>query len=181
MLLRLVIFFTATLLSGAFVARGPRTSTWTVVPRAKSPLVVHAVERTPFELEVPLGSDSRAQLKFKPLLDNSEVLVVKYPIPFGLSVEPKDGNAVVTADGQDGGEKVGDVLRFTTHWFMGQIEGSGLLSTVGNFGGAPSWKLGLFDVAKATRWEDVVEALVSNEPRRGTDSVTLIFERPLKD
>ena len=61
------------------------------------------------------------------------------------------------------------------------IEGSGLLSTVGNFGGAPSWKLGLFDVAKATRWEDVVEALVSNEPRRGTDSVTLIFERPLKD
>ena len=99
MLLRLVIFFTATLLSGAFVPRGPRTSTWTAVPRAKSPLVVHAVERTPFELEVPLGSDSRAQLKFKPLLDNSEVLVVKYPIPFGLSVEPKDGNAVVTADG----------------------------------------------------------------------------------
>ena len=135
-------------------------------------------ERKPFELEVPLGSDSLAQLKFKPLLDSSEVVVVKCKIPFGLSAEPKEGKAVVTADG-DGGEKIGDILRFCTHWYMGQMEGSGLLSTVGNFGGAPSWRLGLFDVAKASTWQEVIEALTSNEPRRGTDTVTLIFERPL--
>ena len=42
----------------------------------------------------------------------------------------------------------GDVLRFCTFWSMGQLEGAGLASTIGNFGGAPSWKLGMFDCAK---------------------------------
>ena len=36
----------------------------------------------------------------------------------------------------------------------------------------------MFDVARASRWEDVVAALVSNEPSR-TDEVLLLFERPL--
>ena len=167
----LVISATLIASCGAFIAN--------TTPRPfRRSLLERQAERTPFELEVPLGKESIAQLKFKPLLDSSEVIVVTYPIPFGLSAEPKEGKAIVTADGKEGGEKVGDILRFTTHWFMGQIEGSGLLSTVGNFGGAPSWRLGLFDVAKASTWDEVVTALTSNEPRRGTDSVTLIFERP---
>ena len=43
-------------------------------------------ERKPFELEVPLGSDSLAQLKFKPLLDSSEVVVVKCTKAFQKNV-----------------------------------------------------------------------------------------------
>jgi hypothetical protein len=39
-------------------------------------------------------------------------------------------------------------------------------------------RLGLFDVAKANSFEEVVEALVSNTEER-TDEVTLIFERAL--
>ena len=35
--------------------------------------------------------------------------------PFGLSAEPKGRVVAVTADGA-GGEKVGDILRFTTQW-----------------------------------------------------------------
>ena len=38
----------------------------------------------------------------------------------------------------------------------------------------------MFDVARAGRWEDVVEALVSNEESR-TNEVVLLFERPLPE
>jgi len=91
-------------------------------------------------------------------------------------VENKDGRAVCTKDG-DGGERVGDVLRYTTHWVMGLPQGEGLLTTVGSFGGAIGWQISLFDVNKAKSWDAVVEALVSNTPDR-TDSVVLVFERP---
>ena len=132
-----------------------------------------------FKLDVDLGDQGVAKMKFKPLLEDSTVVVVKYAVPFGLDAGPEDGKVLVTKDGA-GGEKVGDILRFTTFWSMKQIEGSGLASTIGNFGGAPKWGVGLFDVAKANSFQEVVDALLTNEKRR-TDTVTLIFERPKEE
>ena len=55
--------------------------------------------------------------------------------------------------------------------------GEGLGDTIGSFGGIIKWKPGLFDVNKASSWQDVVEALTSNTPERA-DEVSLVFERP---
>ena len=85
--------------------------------------------------------------------------------------------AVCTKDGQ-GGEKVGDLLRFSSQWTMGLPRGDGILSTAASFSGAIGWQCSLFDVMKASQWDEVVEALTSNTPQR-TDEVVLIFERPL--
>ena len=79
---------------------------------------------------------------------------------------------------QTGGEKVGDVLRYTSQWTLGLPRGDGVITTAMSFSGGISWQVSMFDVAKASRWEDVVAALVSNEPSR-TDEVLLLFERPL--
>jgi hypothetical protein len=134
-----------------------------------------------FELEVsipPSNSGLLAQMKIKPVLEGgSEIIQVRYKIPFGLNVEPKNGFATVTQDGQ-GGEKVGDILRFTSQWTMGLPRGDGLISTAASFSGGIGWQCSLFDVMKAKRWEEVVEALVSNVPQR-TDEVVLIFERKI--
>ena len=69
-------------------------------------------------------------------------------------MENKGGEAVCTKDG-DGGERVGDVLRYTTQWEMGLPPAGSIYGTLGSFSGALSWQLGLFDVAKATAWEEV--------------------------
>lgn len=135
-----------------------------------------------FELKIAMPSKKgTAALRFKARLPASEALVVRYAIPFGLDVAPKDGLAIVTKDGA-GGEKVGDVLRYCTEWNLG-VAGTGnqagVVETLGTLAGALSWKLGLFDVAKARSWESVVEALTSNTDLR-TDEVVLVFERPLK-
>merc|ERR1712127_490093 len=133
----------------------------------------------PFEIEVnlpPKNSGLTAQMKIQPILDSSELIEVRYNIPFGLNVEPKDGQAVCTQDGE-GGEKVGDILRYTSQWTMGLPRGNGLVSTAASFSGAIGWQCSLFDVTKATSWEEVIEALTSNTPDR-TDEVLLIFERP---
>ena len=103
---------------------------------------------------------------------------MRYKIPFGLNVEQVDGRAVCTKAG-DGGEQVGDCLRYTTEWKLGLPEGDGAITTAASFAGAISYKLGLFDVAKAENWDEVVDALVSNTVER-TDEITMVFERPLK-
>lgn len=132
-----------------------------------------------FDFEVnmpPKNSGLAAQMKIKPILDQpSELVEVRYQIPFGLNVEPKNGMAVCTQAGE-GGEQVGDVLRFTSQWTMGLPRGNGLVSTAASFSGAIGWQCSLFDVTKANTWEEVVEALVSNTQQR-TDEVVLIFER----
>uniref|UniRef100_A0A7S0LLK4 Peptidylprolyl isomerase n=1 Tax=Coccolithus braarudii TaxID=221442 RepID=A0A7S0LLK4_9EUKA len=130
-----------------------------------------------WQMEIDLGKAGTANMRMRPTMDKSEAVIVQYALPFGLNVENQQGKAVCTKDGT-GGEKVGDVLRFTTEWKMGLPRGDGLVSTAASFGGAIGWQISLFDVAKATSWDSVVEALVSNTPER-TDSVTLIFERPL--
>lgn len=128
----------------------------------------------------PSDSEVQAQIAFESVIDGpSEPVVVRYSLPFGLDVAPEKGLAVCTKDGA-GGEKVGDVLRFTSAWSMGLPRGDGLLTTAASFGGALSWQCSLFDVLKASRWEDVVQALTSNVESR-TDEVLLVFERPLAD
>ena len=133
--------------------------------------------REAFDLTVDLQPRGKARLRFKPSLPESEAVVVKYKLPFGLNVENKGGQAVCTKDGE-GGEKVGDILRYTTEWKLGLPAGDGAITTAASFAGAISWQLGLFDVAKAKAWDEVVEALVSNTEDR-TDTITLVFERPL--
>jgi len=133
-----------------------------------------------FELSVdmpPAGSGLVAKLRFKPILSvPSEIIVVRYTIPFGLDVVPKDGMAICTKDGK-GGEKVGDVLRYTSQWTLGLPQGDGVVSTAVAFSGGVRWQCTLFDVMKARVWQQVVEALVSNTPQR-TNEVVLVFERP---
>jgi hypothetical protein len=133
-----------------------------------------------FEIMVDLpGRDPlKAQVKCEPLLSvPSELIEVRYKIPFGLDVAPSKGLAVCNKDGA-GGEKVGDILRFTTQWTMGLPRGDGMITTAASFAGGLSWQCSLLDVQRSKAWELVVEALVSNNPDR-TDEVVLLFERTL--
>jgi len=141
-----------------------------------------ATDDDTFEISVimpPSDSGLQANLKFSPIVPGpSELIEVRYQLPFGLDVAPQDNLAVCTKDGA-GGEKVGDVLRYTSQWSLGLPQGDGLVSTAAAFSGGVSWQCSLFDVMKARAWEEVVEALTSNVESR-TDEVLLIFERPLE-
>jgi hypothetical protein len=137
----------------------------------------------PFEIMVDMPPTTsipilRAQIKCEPVLSvPSELIEVRYKIPFGLDVAPSKGFAVCKKDGT-GGEKVGDILRYTSQWTLGLPRGDGLVTTAASFAGGLSWQCSLFDVSKSKAWELVVEALVSNDPGR-TDEVVLLFERTL--
>ncbi|KAL7497429.1 hypothetical protein ACHAWT_005612 [Skeletonema menzelii] len=141
--------------------------------------ILHASNTEPFTVTVNLPGDGlQANMKFPPILDvPSEIVEVRYAVPFGLDVAPKEGLAVCTKDGA-GGEKVGDVLRYTSQWTLGLPRGDGVITTAMSFAGGIGWQVSMFDVARATSWEAVVEALVTNEKSR-TDEVVLLFERPL--
>mmetsp|Transcript_23332 Transcript_23332/g.44417 ORF Transcript_23332/g.44417 Transcript_23332/m.44417 type:complete len:184 (+) Transcript_23332:97-648(+) len=128
----------------------------------------------------PTGSKRTARMKIEPALTvPSEIIEVRYKVPFGLNVEPKDNLAVCTKDGP-GGEKVGDILRYTSQWTLGLPQGDGLITTAAAFSGSLKWGCNMFDVLQAKSWEQVVEALVSNTADK-TDEVLLIFERPLEN
>ena len=129
-------------------------------------------------LKLPGREELIAQMKFKSVLDvPSELVEVRYSVPFGLDVEPKENFVRCTKDGT-GGEKVGDVLRYTSRWTLGLPRGDGVITTAMSFSGGISWQVSMFDVMKAGRWDAVVEALVSNEASR-TNEVVLLFERPV--
>jgi hypothetical protein len=128
----------------------------------------------------PSGSELQAKMKIEPLLSvPSEIIEVRYRLPFDLNVEPRNNLAVCTKDGP-GGEKQGDVLRFTSAWTLGLPQGEGLMASAAAFAGGVSWRCSMFDVMKAKSWGQVVEALTSNLPIR-TDEVVMLFERPLSD
>jgi hypothetical protein len=136
-------------------------------PESSSSCVVMSMaERADFEFsfEVPkkgIADVGTAEVKLPPILEKSELVVVRYELPFGLSAEPdaKSGQVVVTKDGKEGGEQVGDILRQTTYWR----------------GKNP----GLFDVSKnADNFDLVVQALVTND-LSVADEIVLVFERPL--
>lgn len=83
----------------------------------------------------PTGSKRTARMNIEPVLTvPSEIVEVRYEVPFGLNVEPKDNLAVCTQDGP-GGEKVGDVLRYTSQWTLGLPQGDGLVTTAAAFSG----------------------------------------------
>jgi len=110
----------------------------------------------------PTRSGTVARLKFPSVFqDPSEIIEVRYGLPFGLNVEPLNNLATCTKDGT-GGEKVGDVLRYCSQWTMGLPQGDGVVSTVASFSGGISWQCSMFDVMKANDWPRVVEALTSN-------------------
>jgi len=140
-----------------------------------------AASKTAFEITVdlpPSGSKMQAFLGIDPVLSvPSELIVVRYQVPFGLSVEPRNNLAVVSKAGP-GGEQPGDVLRYCSQWTMGLPRGDGLVTTAASFAGGLSWQCSMFNVVKAKAWEQVVNALVSNTEDK-TDDVVLIFERPL--
>ena len=106
-----------------------------------------------------------AEVKLPPLLENSELVVVRYNLPFGLSAEPspaQNGEVVITKDGAPGKEIVGDILRQTTYW-----------------GGMDGKEVGIFDVSKnKANFDRVVAALVTND-LAVSDEIVLVFERPL--
>ena len=67
-----------------------------------SSTLLHAANEEPFEVMVTLpgGKDLSAQMKFKPVLDvPSELVEVRYKLPFGLDVAPKNNLAVCNKDG----------------------------------------------------------------------------------
>eukprot|EP00529_Nitzschia_sp_RCC80_P036503 CAMPEP_0113458852 /NCGR_PEP_ID=MMETSP0014_2-20120614/10137_1 /TAXON_ID=2857 /ORGANISM="Nitzschia sp." /LENGTH=197 /DNA_ID=CAMNT_0000350391 /DNA_START=48 /DNA_END=641 /DNA_ORIENTATION=- /assembly_acc=CAM_ASM_000159 len=147
-------------------------------------------EDSVFEVNVdvpPSNSGVSCTLKFGSILSvPSEIVEVRYRLPFGLNVEPKKNFAVVSQDGKDAAagdgtkEQAGDVLRYTSQWTMGLPDGDGIAATAGFFsGGGVTWRCTMFDVMKAKDWNRVVEALTSNVPAR-TDEVVMLFERPLE-
>lgn len=103
-----------------------------------------------------------AEMSFQPLLVESELVVVRYALPFGLNAEPRGRVVAVTKDGP-GGEQVGDIVRFCTKWTDRE----------------PS----LFDCCKCMErqlqnsFDQVIAALVTND---GTyaDEMVLVLERP---
>jgi len=112
-----------------------------------------------------------AEVNLPPLLEKSEVVIVRYELPFGLNAEPElnymgsgapqivvtKPNAAQQPDGSEG-EQVGDILRQTTYWR----------------GKNP----GLFDVSKnADNFDLVIQALVTND-LMVADEIVLVFERP---
>jgi len=128
-------------------------------------------------LELP-GEGLSAQMKFPRVLNvPSEIVQVRYKLPFGLDVAPKDQLCVCNKAGE-GGERVGDILRYTSQWTFGLPRGDGVITTAMSFSGGISWQVSMFDVMRASKWEDVVDALTSNAPDR-CDEVVLLFERAL--
>jgi hypothetical protein len=128
----------------------------------------------------PSGSDLNAIMKIEPCLSvPSEIFEIRYKLPFDLNVAPKKNLAVCTKDGK-GGEKVGDILRYTSQWTLGLPAGEGLAQSAASWSGGLKWQCSLFNVLAARDWRQVVEALQTNLPQR-TDEVVLIFERALEE
>ena len=99
------ILLSSSTIINAFVSNIPQT-TQRILLSSSSSLGIWA-EDSPFELmvELPGGKGLSAQMKLQPVLDvPSEIVEVRYSLPFGLNVEPKNNLAICTADGP-GGEK----------------------------------------------------------------------------
>ena len=136
----------------------------TVVARRLPPPTMMA-EREPFDMKFELPKLGKVRLRFKPLFAQSEAVVVTYQLPFELGVENKGGSAVCTKAGP-GGEAVGDVLRYSTQWKLDTPNEGSVLGSAASISGNLSWQIGLFDVARATTWQEVVDVLTSNVKER---------------
>jgi hypothetical protein len=126
----------------------------------------------------PSNSDVQVQMTIESILSvPSELIVVRYKVPFGINIEPKKQFAYVTADGP-GGERIGDILRYTSQYTMGLPRGDGIGTTFASFAGGLKWQCSMFNIMSVNKWEQVMQALLSNTIDR-TDEVVFIFERPL--
>ena len=105
-----------------------------------------------------------------------EIIQVRAPLPINLDLAPVSGLATITKSSPSTGIREGDVLRYCSQFTMGLPRGDGIITTVGSFGGAIGWQCSLFNVKNARKWEEVVEALVSNDESR-TDYCLMLFER----
>ncbi len=154
-----VILLPFLVVDGFLIGPGP------VSPAKLSKLLVLKDASTVVELSIampPSGSGLQANMRIQPILSvPSEIVEVRYKVPFGLDVAPKNQLCICTKDGA-GGEKEGDVLRYTSQWILGLPSGDGLVSTAASFSGSVSWQCNMFNVLKARSWEQVVEALTSN-------------------
>ena len=160
----------ATLSVVLFVVSTPTSAFMLLHPRLARAASTSFLARGDFEysFELPkkgIADIGSAEVKLPPLLEASEIIVVRYDLPFGLSAEPspaQNGEVVVTKDGAPGKEKVGDILRQTTYW-----------------GGMGGKEIALFDVSRNKGdFDKVVQALVTND-LAVSDEIVLVFERPL--
>lgn len=127
--------------------------------------------RRAFNLEVNLGKGvgvMRQQLE--PLFSASDLVTVRYPVPFELDLEPSQGVMQITKSGS--GVLVGDVLRACSSFQMQMDNTFGLFP----LGTKPTQCLFLADGQPAQK---VIEALVANTDDKASD-VILVFERPRK-
>ena len=160
----LIVFTLSLALSNAFVPSASWNALTKRSTKQESSTAFYDTGRPDFEFsfEIPkkgIADIGTAEVKLPPLLEKSELIVVRYDLPFGLNAAPDEasGEVVVTQDGT-GGEKVGDILRQTTYWR----------------GREP----GLFDVSKnAGNFDLVIQALVTND-LSVADEIVLVFERP---
>jgi hypothetical protein len=113
--LLLVVLSAASMATGFVVPPAQQTFSRGIVSTQQT-------ERDDFEFsfEIPkkgIADVGTAEVRLPPVLEESELVVVRYDLPFGLDAAPdeKIGQVVVTKDGQNG-EKVGDILRQTTYW-----------------------------------------------------------------
>lgn len=108
-----------------------------------------------------ISDNGIADVKLAPILAKSELVIVRYDIPFGLNAAPDEasGQIVVTKDGESPQiEKVGDILRQATYWQKKRPL--------------------IIDVSKnAEDWETIVKALMTNTPQV-TEDIVMVFERP---
>jgi hypothetical protein len=159
----LLVLSASSMLATGFVVPPPAAAQHQAFSRGV--VSMQQTERADFEFsfEIPkkgIADVGTAEVRLPPVLEESELVVVRYDLPFGLDAAPdeKIGQVVVTKDGQNG-EKVGDILRQTTYWR----------------GKEP----GIFDVSKnADNFELVIQALITND-LSVADEIVLVFERPL--
>ena len=161
-----------------------------------------------FDVAVDLGEGSIVEGSLSALFTESELVTVRYPLPFSLEVEPRQGMMKVIQNGN--GLLDGDVLRAcTTLEFRYDtarrqvVCGSGFRGRRAASGPATddrsdSWwqrlfrdanaELGGFGiksnpdkvlfVADGKPYEVVSDALIANQVDRGVDSIVMLFERP---
>jgi hypothetical protein len=161
----LLLLLTSLSLTNAFVLKLATSASFLGTSQtSSSTTAIYDNARPDFEFsfEIPkkgIADVGTAEVRLPPLLEKSEIIVVRYDLPFGLNAAPDkaSGQVVVTEDGS-GGEKVGDILRQTTYWRGKQP--------------------GIFDVSKnAANFDLVIQALVTND-LSVADEIVLVFERP---
>lgn len=106
---------------------------------------------------------------FKPMLESSEFVVVRFTVPFELNIEPRDGGRIVVTKTD---EKLmeGDLVRATSTFSMRMQSTFGLLP-------AAKKTKALFDVT-GKEWDQVVQAFKENR-KSVTNDVVLVVERKI--